>query len=72
MGGLFLLTREPISLGAKAALDFLVQEGQIRVEATVRHVRAGRGLGLQFLAVKDSDRPRLSLLLSRLSHPSIN
>ena len=66
-GGLFIETREPGLLGAKTKLDFLVQEGQIRAEAVVRHVSPGRGLGLKFTAVTDKDRPHLAALLNRLS-----
>jgi hypothetical protein len=70
LGGLFIETREPGLLGAKTKLDFLVQEGQIRAEAVVRHASPGRGLGLKFTAVTDKDRPHLAALLNRLSHSS--
>src|SRR5258708_16349238 len=49
-GGLFVQTRKTKSVGAKTNLHFLVEEGQIRAEAVVRHVKPGRGLGLQFTA----------------------
>jgi PilZ domain len=70
LGGLFIETREPGLVGAKAKLDFLVQEGQIRAEAVVQHVNSGRGMGLKFTAMRDGDRPVLSALLSRLMRPS--
>jgi hypothetical protein len=66
LGGLFIETREPGLLGAKTKLDFLVQEGQIRAEAVVRHASPGRGLGLKFTAVTDKDRPHLAALFNRL------
>jgi hypothetical protein len=53
-------------VGAKTSLHFLVEEGQIRAEAVVRHVKPGRGLGLEFTAVRDEDRPRLADLMKRL------
>lgn len=65
VGGLFLSTPVPQPLDAKAELDFLVQEGQIRVEAVVRHLVPGGGLGLRFTAITDKDRPRLVTLLNR-------
>ena len=65
-GGLFIKTRAPRPVGAAATIDFLVQEGQIRAEAVVRHVEPGRGLGLQFTAVYEEDRPRLAGLMKRL------
>jgi hypothetical protein len=49
-----------------AKLDFLVQEGRIKADAVVRHVRRGDGLGLRFIAVGEEDRQRLKALLSRL------
>jgi hypothetical protein len=53
-------------VGAKTNLHFLAQEGQIRAEAVVRHVKPGRGLGLEFTAVRDEDRSRLADLMKRL------
>src|SRR5260370_25142636 len=59
-GGLFVQTRMLRSVGAKTKLHFLVEERQIRAEAVVRHVKPGRGLGLQFTAVLEEDRRRLA------------
>jgi hypothetical protein len=66
-GGLFIATPVPRAVGVKAKLDFLVQEGQIRAEAVVRHIEAGNGLGLKFTVVTEQDWPHLAALLSRLS-----
>jgi len=65
-GGLFVLTHEYKAVGAKTNLHFLVEEGQIRAEAVVRHVKPGRGLGLQFTAVREEDRRHLADLMRRL------
>ena len=65
-GGLFLSTPVPPPLGEKASLDFLVQEGQIRAEAVVRHLVPGDGLGLKFTAITDEDCPQLVELLKRI------
>jgi hypothetical protein len=65
--GMFIQTRHPeMKAGMPARLDFLVQEGRIKAEAVVRHVKGGGGLGLSFLVVADDDRQRLKALLSRL------
>jgi len=64
--GAFVLTQRSKAVGAKTSLYFLVEEGQIRVEAVVRHQKSGRGLGLQFTAVRDEDRRHLALLMKRL------
>jgi PilZ domain len=66
MGGLFIETDTPPVAGMSAELDFLVQEGQIRAEAIVRHAEPGRGLGLRFTAVRNEDRLRLEELVKRL------
>src|ERR1700693_3503896 len=65
-GGLFVLTQQTQAVGAKSNLHFLFEEGQIRAEAVVRHVKPGRGLGLKFTAVREEDRQRLAGLMKRL------
>jgi hypothetical protein len=66
MGGLFIETPQPRAEGLHARLHFLVQEGQIRAEAVVRHIQSGKGLGLKFTALSEQDRPKLAALLTRL------
>ncbi len=65
-GGLFVETAEARSVDATVWLDFLVQEGQIRAKAVVRHVKPGSGLGLKFTALTEEDGPRLTALMTRL------
>jgi len=67
-GGLFVETAEVLAMGTAIRLDFLVQEGQIRAEAAVRHVKAGSGMGLKFTALAEKDGPHLAALMTRLSH----
>jgi hypothetical protein len=66
MGGMFLETPQPKAEGVLTRLHFLVQEGQIRADAVVRHTKSGEGLGLRFIALNEQDRPKLAALLSRL------
>jgi hypothetical protein len=66
VGGLFIETPKIKRLGATTNLHFLVQEGQIRANAVVRHVKPGGGLGLKFKAVSEKDRPNLAALMRRL------
>ena len=66
MGGLFLQTGQARDVNAPIRLAFLVQEGQIRAEAVVRHVKPGSGLGLKFTALTEEDGPRLTALMTRL------
>lgn len=66
MGGLFIETPLLQPAGAVTRLDFLVQEGQIRADAEVRHTTPGAGLGLKFTALSEQDRPKLAALVTRL------
>ena len=65
-GGLFVAAPSPRPAGTKARLDFLVQEGQIRTEAIVRHFEPGTGLGFKFTAMPEQDSTHLAALLTRL------
>ena len=65
--GLFLESRARKKEGELVRLHFLVQEGQIRAEAEVRHVaKNGRGFGVKINSVSTQDAPHLRRLLSRL------
>src|SRR5467141_2998732 len=64
--GLFIETSDTRPLGATVKIDFLVQEGQIRAEAVVRHVKPGSGLGLKLTTLTPEDGPRLTALMTRL------
>src|SRR6266852_7166657 len=66
LGGLFLETHSSSGVGSTAKLEFLVQEGQIRADTTVRRLEPGRGLAMKFTAVREEDRPRLEALMKRL------
>ena len=66
LGGMFVETRKPQPVGVMAQIHFLVEEGQIRIKAIVRHVKDSAGMGLQFIAAAHEDRPRLAALLKRL------
>lgn len=70
-GGLYLSTPIQQAAGMKTQLEFLVQEGNIRAEAVVRHLIPSDGLGLKFTAINDQDRPNLVALVKRFrSSPS--
>lgn len=66
MRGIFIETPKEKPLGMRTKLHFLVQEGQIRADAIVRHVKPGTGMGLRFDAISDVDRPHLIALMRRL------
>lgn len=71
-GGLFLETRAPKKEGELVRLHFLVQEGQIRAEAVVRHVIDGRGLGMKIESLSSQDAPQMRRLLTRLREDSFH
>jgi len=66
MRGLFIETPKAKPLGVNTKLHFLVEEGEIRAEAVVRHIKPGAGMGLRFEAMSEQDRPKLMKLMSRL------
>lgn len=66
-GGLFIETEQRAVSGANIRIDFLVQEGQVRVEGVIKHVDPGKGVGVKFTAVKESDGSALAALLRRLN-----
>jgi hypothetical protein len=70
-GGLFVETHARKKEGDLMRLHFLVQEGQIRAEAVVRHIIAGRGLGMKIESLSAQDAPQLRRLLSRLRENSM-
>jgi PilZ domain len=64
--GLFIETRAQKREGELLSLHFLVQEGQIRAEAEVKHASTGRGLGMKIKSLMAQDAPQLHRLLVRL------
>ncbi len=70
MGGLFLKTPAAKPVGSLVNLHFLVQEGQIRADASIKYVKSGTGMGMRFAAVRQEDRPRLAALMTRLRSTS--
>lgn len=64
--GVFVVTHKTQPVGTKIEIDFLVEEGQVRTEAVVRHVEQDKGMGLEFTGVAHEDSPHLAALLSRL------
>jgi hypothetical protein len=64
--GLFVETPRLKTPGINTKLHFLVEEGQIRADAVVRHVKPGSGMGMKFSAISEQDRPHLAALINRL------
>ena len=66
VGGLFVETSKACPVDATVKLDFLVEDGEIMADATVRYVKAGSGLGLQFKTVRTGDHVRFARMIRRL------
>ncbi len=71
VGGLFLETLKVCPVDATVELNFLVQDGEIKATATVRYVKAGSGLGLQFKAIRSEDQGRFAEMVKRLLQAEI-
>jgi hypothetical protein len=69
VGGLFIETVKTCPLDATVELHFLVEDGEIKATATIRYVKSGSGLGLQFKTVRNEDRQRFSTMIKRLTQP---
>jgi hypothetical protein len=69
VGGLFIETLKVIPVEATVELHFLVEDGVVRATATVRYVKAGSGLGLQFRTVRSEDQARFAAMIKRLIQP---
>ncbi len=66
VGGLFIETSKVCPIDATVELHFLVEDGEVRATGTVRYVKAGSGLGLQFKSVRPEDQVRFATMIKRL------
>lgn len=66
LGGIFIETPVQKQPGEPVELYFLVEEGQIRARAVVRHAAPGKGLGLKFTALNSDDRLHFGVLMKRV------
>jgi len=66
MGGLFVAEPNAPPIGTNLRLSFEVPGGNVHVEAIVRNVTPGEGMGLQFTKLNTRDRVLLEILLRRL------
>lgn len=66
VGGFFVATTTPAPVGAVISILFSVPEGEIRGHATVRNLKGGEGMGVQFTAMGGQDTERLRRLVARL------
>jgi hypothetical protein len=69
VGGLFIETLKVCPVDAMVELHFLVEDGEITANATVRYVKVGSGLGLKFKTVRGEDQVRFATMIKRLIQP---
>ena len=67
LGGLYISTPAPPSLGSLVLLLFHTPEGEVRVRSTVRNVSPGKGMGLAITSMDQEHRARLSRWLQVLA-----
>ena len=63
MGGLFVLTRQPLALRSMVKVLFDFPIGEVRARAVVRRTIPQRGMAIEFIAMDQEDRARLSRML---------
>jgi PilZ domain-containing protein len=63
MGGLFVLTRQPLALRSMVKVLFDFPIGEVRARAVVRRIIPQRGMAIEFIAMDQEDRARLSRML---------
>lgn len=67
LGGLFVCTQHPPTVGTSLKLLFNAPEGEVRVRAIVRNVVPGRGMGLAIVSMEQEHRARLDRWLKLLA-----
>ncbi len=65
-GGMFVLTGDPLWVGAEFAARVLLEE-PLQVDCIVRRVVPGKGMGVEFLRLENSSQARLENLLATLA-----
>jgi PilZ domain len=66
MGGLFVAEPNAPCVGTHLRLSFEVPGGNVHMEAVVRNVTPGHGMGIEFVRLNTRDRVLLEILLRRL------
>lgn len=63
LGGLFVVTRQPVPIRSMVKVLMDLPLGEVRARAVVRRVAPARGMGIEFIAMTQEDRARLSKAL---------
>src|SRR4029077_10251304 len=60
LGGVFVITRQPVPIRSMVKVLLDLPLGEVRARAVVRRVTPARGMGIEFIAMTQEDRARLS------------
>jgi hypothetical protein len=63
LGGLFVITGQPVPIRSMVKVLLDLPLGEVRARAVVRRVTPARGMGLEFIAMTQEDRARLTKTL---------
>jgi hypothetical protein len=66
MGGIFMRTAAAVPLQSIVRVVLNLPAGEVQARATVRRVEAKRGIGVEFNAMNQEDRARLSRMVKSL------
>jgi hypothetical protein len=69
LGGLYLLTANPLSTGSPIELVLELPTGEFHARAIVRRSTPGKGMGVQFIQISPEDRAKLNLFVARQGAP---
>ena len=63
LGGVFVITRQPVPIRSMVKVLLDLPLGEVRARAVVRRVTPARGMGIEFIAMTQEDRARLNKAL---------
>jgi PilZ domain len=63
LGGLFVLTQQPVPIRSSIKVLLDLPLGEVRARGVVRRITPSRGMGIEFIAMTQEDRARLGKAL---------
>ena len=63
LGGLFVITRQPVPIRSTVKVLMDLPFGEVRARAVVRRVMPALGMGIEFISMTQEDRARLTKAL---------
>jgi hypothetical protein len=66
VSGAFIASHETMASGSRLDLQFSLPEGQVKIQAVVRNVREGRGMGVEFVSMHGKDFDLILKAVKRL------